>query len=69
MPYSYIEIQKRLIVLWFEIVRQKGSHVLFSDWKITFPVPKHWWKDISSWVENKIIKILWITKEEFKNIK
>lgn len=68
MPYSYKEVEKRLILLWFKVVRQNGSHVLFSNWDKIFPVPKHWWKSISVWVENKIIKNLWISKEEFKDI-
>jgi len=68
MPYKYNEIEKRLLILWFKIVRQNWSHVIFSKWLITFPVPKHWWKDISIWVENKIIKFSWLTKIEFKNI-
>jgi len=69
MPYKYKEIEKRLLSLWFKIVRQNWSHVLFSKWTLTFPVPKHWWKDISPWVENKIIKLLTLTKEQFKNLK
>ena len=69
MPYSYKEIEKRLLILGYKIVRQKWSHVIFTNWRIIFPVPKHWWMNISPWVENKIIKNLWITKSEFKNIK
>ncbi len=66
MPYSYSDIEKRLLNLWYEIVRQNGSHVLFSNWKNTMPVPRHWNKDISIWVEKKIIKNTWLTTEEFK---
>jgi predicted RNA binding protein YcfA (HicA-like mRNA interferase family) len=69
MPYKYKEIEKRLLILWFKIIRQNWSHILFSKWNMTFPVPKHWWKDISPWVENKIIKLSWETKISFKNIK
>ena len=69
MPYSYKEIEKRLISLWYESVRQNGSHVIFSNRVKTFPVPKHGWKDISHGVESKIIKNLWMTKIEFKKIK
>lgn len=69
MPYNFDEIKKKLIKIWFKIVRQKWSHVIFSDWEKIFPVPKHWWKQISPWVEKKIIDILWITKKEFKDIK
>ncbi len=68
MPYKYKDIEKRLIKLWYKIVRQNWSHVIFSNWLKTLPVPKHWSKDISPWVENKIIKILWLTKQNFKNI-
>ncbi|MEY8218175.1 MAG: type II toxin-antitoxin system HicA family toxin, partial [SAR324 cluster bacterium] len=25
----------------FQVVRQKGSHVIFSNGRDTFPVPKH----------------------------
>jgi len=69
MPYSYKEIEKRLFLLWYIIVRQKWSHVIFTNWKIAFPVPKHGWVDISPWVESKIIKNIWISKNDFKNLK
>ena len=68
MPYNYSDIEKRLLKLWFKNVRQNWSHVIFSDWKTSFPVPKHGNKDISIWVENKIIKNIGFTKEDFKNI-
>lgn len=67
MPYNFQDIKKRLTRLGFEIVRQKWSHVIFSNWNITFPVPHHWWKDISPGVEKTILKIVWISKEDFKN--
>ena len=69
MPYKYREIKKRLLKLWFVVVRQNWSHVLFHKWNLTFPVPNHWWKDISVWVENKIIKLIKLSKIEFKNMK
>jgi predicted RNA binding protein YcfA (HicA-like mRNA interferase family) len=69
MPYSYKDIKKRLYVLWYKVVRQNGSHVIFSNGVKVFPVPKHWGRDISPWVENKIMKNLGITKEQFKDIK
>lgn len=69
MPYNYKDFEKRLFLLWYNIVRQNWSHVLFSNWKLIFPVPKHWDKDISIWVENKIMKNIWLSAEEFKNIK
>ncbi len=68
MPYSYKEIKKKLEKLGYVIVRQKWSHVIFSNWNITIPVPKHWWKDISPWVEKNIIKILKLDKSKFKSI-
>ncbi len=68
MPYKFIDIKRKLEKLWFIIVRQKGSHVLFSNWKIIFPVPNHWNKDISNWVENKIYKVIDITKKDFGKI-
>jgi len=69
MPYKYKDFEKRLLLLGFKIVRQNDSHVIFSKNNLTFPVPKHWWKDISFWVERKILKILWISNEEFRKIK
>lgn len=69
MPYNFKEIKKRLLKIWFEIVRQNGSHVLFSNWKTIFPVPNHPGKDISPWVERSIIKNLWISAKDFKSIK
>jgi len=68
MPYNFQEIKKRLMRIWYKIVRQKWSHVIFSDWEKTFPVPNHWWKDISPWVEKKIVEIVWFSKEQFKNL-
>ncbi len=68
MPYSFKEIEKRLTFLWYKIVRQNWSHVLFSNWEKVFPVPKHSNKNISNWVESKIIKIIWLSKEDFKQL-
>lgn len=68
MPYNFQEIKKRLIRIWYKIVRQKWSHVVFSNWEKTLPVPNHWWKDISPWVEKKIIEITWFSKEQFKDL-
>ncbi|NOQ64087.1 MAG: addiction module toxin, HicA family [Methyloprofundus sp.] len=53
----------------YQIVRQKGSHVIFSDGKNTFPVPNHGSKDISLGVEKQLLKILDLTITEFRNIK
>ncbi len=69
MPYKFLEIKTKLMKLWFDLVRQKWSHVIFSNGKITFPVPNHWWKDISPWVESKILKFVELNKKEFNNIK
>ncbi|MDQ7009973.1 MAG: type II toxin-antitoxin system HicA family toxin [Candidatus Gracilibacteria bacterium] len=69
MPYKYREIKKRLLKLGFKIVRQNGSHVIFTKSGLTFPVPNHGGKDISNGIENKIIKLLGETKESFRKIK
>ena len=69
MPYKFIEIQKKLKALGFVLVRQKWSHVLFSNGKITFPVPNHGKKNISPWVESKIFSILEISRADFNKIK
>ena len=69
MPFKYREFERRLIKLGFKIVRQKGSHVIFSDGKNTFPVPNHSSKDISPGVERQLLKILDLTITEFRNIK
>jgi len=69
MPYKFRDIEKRLNKIWYYIVRQKWSHVLFSDWRKVFPVPNHGGKDISPWVEKKIIEFLWLSRDEFDNIK
>ncbi|MBE8189912.1 MAG: type II toxin-antitoxin system HicA family toxin, partial [Candidatus Thioglobus sp.] len=39
MPFKYREFERKLAKLGYKIVRQKGSHVIFSDAKNTFPVP------------------------------
>lgn len=69
MPYKYIEIKRKLKKMWFiEKRKGKGSHVIFSNDKITLPVPNHPWKDISPWVESKIIKWIWLSKDEFRDL-
>ena len=69
MPYKYKDINKRLLKLGYKIVRQKGSHVIYSDGKTTFPVPKHGVKDISIGIEKQILKILNLSRDEFNKIK
>ena len=53
----------------YKAVRQKGSHVIFSDGKNTFPVPNHGSKDISPGVEKQLLKILKLSVTEFRSIK
>lgn len=50
-------------------MRQKGSHIIFSNGKNTFPVPNHGSKDISPGVERQLLKILNLTINDFRNIK
>ena len=69
MPFKYSHIKKRLLKLGYQIVRQKGSHVIFSDGQTTFPVPRHSSKDISMGVEKQILKILNLSRDEFQKIK
>ncbi|MBS1256376.1 MAG: hypothetical protein MAG581_02198 [Deltaproteobacteria bacterium] len=68
MPFKYKDINKRLLKLGYTIVRQKGSHVIYSDGKTTFPVPKHGSEDISIGVEKQILKILKLSRDEFQKI-
>lgn len=68
MPFKYREIKRKLKIIGFIIVRQKGSHVIFSDGKNTFPVPNHGSKDISPGVERQLLKILNLTVTEFRDI-
>jgi len=69
MPFKYREIEKRLMKMGYRVVRQKGSYVIFSDGKNTFPVPNHGSKDISPGVERQLLKILSMSVDEFRNIK
>ncbi|SHN90347.1 hypothetical protein BHECKSOX_535 [Bathymodiolus heckerae thiotrophic gill symbiont] len=69
MPFKYREFERKLTKLGYRIVRQKGSHVIFSDGKNTFPVPSHGSKDISPGVKRQLLKILNLTINEFRNIK
>jgi predicted RNA binding protein YcfA (HicA-like mRNA interferase family) len=69
MPFKYKEIERRLLKMGYSIVRQKGSHVIFSDGKNTFPVPDHGSKDISPGIEKQVLKILGMSVDEFRNIK
>ncbi|MBI5179467.1 MAG: type II toxin-antitoxin system HicA family toxin [Nitrospinae bacterium] len=67
MPYSFREIERRLKKIGYRIVRQgKGSHVIFSNGHITFPVPRHGGNDISPGVERKILKLIGMKAEEFR---
>jgi predicted RNA binding protein YcfA (HicA-like mRNA interferase family) len=68
MPFNYREIESKLTKMGYRIVRQKGSHVIFSNGEMTFPVPKHGSKDISPGVERQLLKILDLTIDEFRNI-
>jgi predicted RNA binding protein YcfA (HicA-like mRNA interferase family) len=69
MPFKYREFERKLTKLGYRVVRQKGSHVIFSDGKNTFPVPNHGSKDISLGVERQLLKILNLTINEFRKIK
>jgi mRNA interferase HicA len=68
MPYRYRDIEKRLFKLGYKIVRQRGSHVLFSNGLTTFPLPRHSGRDISPGVERQIIKLLQMSKDEFRRL-
>jgi predicted RNA binding protein YcfA (HicA-like mRNA interferase family) len=69
MPYKFLEIKNKLKRLWFDIVRQKWSHVIFSNGKTTFPVPNHGTRDISPGVESKILNFVNMKRKEFDDIK
>jgi predicted RNA binding protein YcfA (HicA-like mRNA interferase family) len=69
MPFKYREFERKLIKMGYKVVRQKGSHVIFSDGKNTFPVPNHGSKDISPGVERQLLKILDLSISEFRKIK
>ncbi len=68
MPFKYREIEKKLMKMGYDIVRQKGSHVIFTNGENIFPVPNHGSKDISPGVERQILKILDLTINEFRRI-
>jgi mRNA interferase HicA len=68
MPFKYRDIERRLLKSGYQVVRQKGSHVIFSNGKNTFPVPNHGSKDISPGVERQILKILDLSVDEFRKI-
>lgn len=68
MLFKYREIESKLTKMGYKIVRQKGSHVIFSNGKMTFPVPNHSSKDISLGVERQILNLLNLTIDEFRKI-
>lgn len=68
MPYTYRDIARRLNKLGFVIVRQRGSHVIFSNGRTTIPVPNHASKTISIGVERSIIKSIGSSKNNFQNL-
>ena len=69
MPYKFREIKKRLEICGFRILRQKGSHVYFSNGKKAISVPHHGNQDISVGVESEIIKAVKLTSKQFRNLK
>ena len=69
MPFKYREIEKRLSKLNYRIVRQRGSHVIFTDGQNTFSVPNHGSRDISLGVEKRLLKMLGLSADEFRNVK
>ncbi len=69
MPYSYRDIARRLRKLGYKMVRQgKGSHVIFSNGSITFPLPKHSGVDISVGVEKKVLKLIGLAVKQFREL-
>ena len=69
MPYSFREIERRLRKIGFQIIRQgKGSHVIFSNGQVTFPVPRHAGHDISPGVERKILKLIGLSAAHFRQL-
>jgi predicted RNA binding protein YcfA (HicA-like mRNA interferase family) len=69
MPYSFREVERRLKKLGFRIVRQgKGSHVIFSNGQVTFPVPHHGGRDISPGVERKILRLTGLSAGKFREL-
>lgn len=69
MPFKYREIEKRLMKMGYNIVRRKGSHIIFTNGENTFPVPNYGSRDISPGVEKQILKILDLTINEFRALK
>jgi predicted RNA binding protein YcfA (HicA-like mRNA interferase family) len=68
MPYNFREIEKRLRKLGYRVVRSRGSHVLFSNGDVTFPVPNHGGRDISPGVERQILKLVALSKDDFRKL-
>ncbi len=69
MPFKYKEVEKKRKKLGYNVVRQKGSHVVFSNNENTFPVSNHGSNDISPGVERQILKIINLTLNDFRKIK
>lgn len=63
------ELEKVLINLGFEKIRQKGSHVFYRhlDGRYT-TIPHHPSRDLSPSLLNKILKEIQLDKEEFKKL-
>ena len=53
----------------YKVVRQKGSHFIFSNGEQTFPVPHHGSKDISPGIEKQLLKILGVSIAKFRSVK
>jgi predicted RNA binding protein YcfA (HicA-like mRNA interferase family) len=63
------ELEKVLINLGFEKIRQKGSHVFYRhlDGRYT-TIPHHPSRDLAPSLLNKILKEINLNKEEFKKL-
>lgn len=68
-PIPFREVKRKLEVLGFTIISQKGSHIKFvkyvSDGTITAIVPRH--KEISPGLVKSIVKQAMISYDDFEN--
>ncbi len=65
VPLKPEEIIKKLRKLWYEWPESWGRHLHMIKWPNIIPIPKHWWSEIWVGLISKIIKEVWISRNEW----
>ena len=67
-PIKASELVDKLKKLWFKWPFPWWRHMFMVKWSQRIPFPQHWWKDISRWVVQCIIKQINISVDEWNKL-